>query len=95
MLRLLFPSSSDSFSCCESIAYMRYPYSSFLSNSSTFHKYDESLNSSNSIAFSANLGYLNIVFLASFNRLWTAKAAAASKTSSSVRHLLGSGLHDN
>jgi hypothetical protein len=43
------------------------------------------LNSSNSIAFSADLGNLNIVFFATFNWLWTAEAAA-SKTSSSVRH---------
>src|SRR5919109_2300670 len=94
LLYLLLLSTINGFSCCKPVSYMRYPHSSFLTDPSTFHKNNKSLNSGNPIALSTNLGNLNIVFLTAFNWLWTAEAAA-SKTSSSVRHSLCSGQHNN
>jgi hypothetical protein len=89
LLYLLLLIAINGFSCCKSISYMRHPHFGLLSNSSAFYKNNKSLNSGNPIAFSTNLCNLNIIFLATLNRLWTTEAAASSKSSSSsVRHPL-------
>ena len=78
----------DDFSCSEPCAYVGDLYLGVLSYLAVFDKDYESLNSGNSVTFSARLCDLYVVFLSCFNWFWTKAAAteavASAKTSFAV-----------